>query len=235
MQKEVLKFSSIKDLAQQAGKDILNLAQIKIKEKGFFTLVLSGGKTPEVLYELLATDPLYANFPWKNTYLFWGDERCVAKDHPDSNYGMAFTSLLTNIAIPSINIYRVPSELPPQQGADVYENSLKKFFKKKSIANYFDLVLLGLGSDGHIASLFPGDESLEEKERLCVAVSAPLGVFPRDRITMTLSLINASSSVKFLVSGSNKQKILADILTDKSTSPASRVNPGDSLCWLINV
>ncbi len=145
-------------LATQAAREFSELAENAIAACGRFTVALSGGSTPKRMFQQLAAMVL----DWRHIHLFWVDERCVPPDHPDSNYGMTAEVLLNNIKIPSENIHRIQGELPPEQAALVYEKELRDFFEEK--LPVFDLILLGLGSDGHTASLFPGSPALQEKK-----------------------------------------------------------------------
>jgi 6-phosphogluconolactonase len=199
-----------------------------------FTVALSGGSTPKLLYQLLAdpNEPFREKLPWSNVHFFWSDERHVPPDHPDSNYHMANEALLSHVPVTKENVHRIPSENPSAADAardyeqtliDVSKNSLPRL----------DLILLGLGTDGHTASIFPGSEVLHETKRL---VAAPrVEKLKTYRITMTLPLINNAASVLFLVSGAEKAEIVRDVLQGPKQYPAQYVNPGEGqLLWMLD-
>ncbi len=202
--------------------------------RGRFAVALSGGSTPRALYSRLARDEFRGRIPWAQAHFFWGDERCVAPDDPQSNYRMARETLLSHVPVPAANVHRMAGEDPdPQQAARRYEQELRVFFGEG--LPRFDLVLLGLGEEGHTASLFPGSPVLEEWERL---VAAPyvekLGAY---RLTLTLPVLNAAARVAFLAAGENKRAILAQVLYGKTTPPvpAQRVRPREgTLLWFVD-
>ena len=240
---EIRSYPSLPELSLAAAEFIAELAEAKIKERGIFTFVLSGGTTPRLLYEELAKEPHAGKVDWQHTHLFWGDERCVPSDNPDSNFSLAFQTLISKVDVPPANIHRIPAATgSPKAGAKEYEKTLRAFFepsvKSDSIISYpsFDLVLLGMGTDGHTASLFPGDESLGEKTSWVVAVEGTRASPPVPRITLTLPAINEAKCVLFLVSGSRKLKILQEILNNPHTVtyPAARVQPGGKLLWFVD-
>ncbi len=204
------------------------------------------------MYETLARPPFATRMPWRDIHLFWGDERCVPSDHPDSNFGMAFRALISKMPIPSQNVHRVPVELnSPEDAGEAYEKVLGKFFgsfvktgrysqamRRGHPFPSFHLILLGVGKDGHTASLFPGDHALNEKKRWVAVVRGPYGFPPVPRITFTLPVINSAQCVLFLVSGAEKREIIRSILNDLNPAtrsyPAARVNPLGKLVWLID-
>jgi 6-phosphogluconolactonase len=187
--------------------------------------------------------------PWPHIHLFWGDERCVPPDHPESNFSMAFRALISRVPIPSQNVHRVPAEIePPEDAAKAYEKILRVFFGPSNTHPNrpheggpfpaFDLILLGVGGDGHTASLFPGGRALEETKRWVTGVRTPHGSPPVARITLTLPLINRGRHILFLVSGSGKRDVLRSILDDPDSAarryPAARVNPEGRAVWLVD-
>lgn len=181
-----------------------------------FTVALSGGSTPRELYSRLATPDLASRVKWEAVHLFWGDERCVPPGHPDSNYCMVAETLLARVPIPMSNIHRIHGEMVPDQAALQYENGLRIFFGDSPC---FHLVLLGLGEDGHTASLFPFSPALHEGTHRVVAVpheTPPPPLVPR--VTLTLLAINGARQVVFLVSDASKAKRLAEILEISSLS-----------------
>ena len=206
MMAQVKVYAGQVELADAAAGHILELANAALADQGHFSFALAGGSTPRLVYKLLGG----ADLDWENIHLFWGDERCVPPDHPDSNYRMVRESLLEHIQIPQANIHRIYGELPPEQAAAQYERDLHNFFPGD---RSFDLVLLGMGTDGHTASLFPGSPALDIDKRWVAAVEhkgppAPLV----DRISLTLPAINAARNVTFLVSGAGKNKRIQDVL-----------------------
>jgi len=245
MRPEVRRYPNLERLGLAAASLVVDLAEASLRKRGRFTLVLSGGTTPRVLYERLAGPPFSERMPWGKTYLFWGDERCVAPDHPHSNFGMAYQALLSKVPLPAANVYRIPGEvLPPEAAAVHYEERLREFFHARRSSGgsqafpVFDLLLLGLGPDGHTASLFPGDSALEERQRWVRAVEVSPTSPQVPRITLTLPVINSALNVLLLVSGPGKEKVLEAILSDREqaalTYPAARVKPAGPLFWLID-
>lgn len=225
----------------QAAELVITEAQRSIELKGFFSLVLSGGSTPRSLYERLASS-IYKNLiPWNRVFFFWGDERCVPPDHPDSNYRMAYETLLSHLPIPDENIFRIKGEYADHAAAaQEYENEISSFFIKNTVSpdKTFDLILLGVGADGHTASLFPGDSALHEQKRWVVHVDAPTYMKPRHRITLTLPIINRSAKACFIVSGESKKTVLTTIAGSpeqaKRCYPAAMVATYAGPLWLLD-
>jgi 6-phosphogluconolactonase len=219
-------------LASRAAEVFEEEATNAIRERGRFTVALSGGSTPKRLYELLAGS---SQLPWDQIHFFWSDERHVPPDHPDSNFKMAHEALLSKV--PPANIHRIKAELPdPAAVARDYEQTLIDFFQLSShqLPN-FDLILLGMGADAHTASIFPGHGELLETESLVVSVWVEK--LHTHRITMTMPVINAGRAVVFLVSGPEKAFALDKVLagpSDPISYPAQAVNPTNGkLQWLI--
>jgi 6-phosphogluconolactonase len=221
-----------------AAEGICTAAKQNIASHGSFSLVLAGGNTPRKLYELLAVPPYTDTIPWRNMHIFWGDERWVAPNHPDSNFNMAEQSLLAKIDIPAVNIHRIRTDLPtPEAAAAAYEKELLDFFSNAAQTNPgFDMVLLGMGKDGHTASLFPDSPALNITDRLVAAVRAPNASPPVDRITLTLPALNKASDVLFLISGQVKIEIMQSIVEKPKEKrrpyPAARIRPRNRLMWL---
>ncbi len=196
-----------------------------ISKQGKFTIALSGGSTPKRLYQLLATPEFSRNIPWNKVFLFWSDERFVPYTDADSNYRMVKENLLDHISIPEKNIFPVPVNYTAKKSAMAYEKKIDQFFKHKKIV--FDWLLLGIGDDGHTASLFPGTAILKEKKRIVLEVWVEQK--QTWRISFTLPLINKATQVVFLVSGKDKASVVADILNNKKLKPAlpaQLVKPG---------
>lgn len=222
----IFAFENMEEASQTLARRICVAAQRAIAENNHFSLVLAGGSSPRRLYHLLS-EPTYADqLDWHHIHLFWGDERCVAVDHPDSNFLMAKETLLDKIAIPAAHIHPMPGEMRPEDGARSYQQDIELFFA--GTAPVFDMILLGLGSDGHTASLFPGTTSLQENERLVIAVPAPLTMSPQvPRLTLTLPTINRAKEICFLASGEKKHAVIRRIIEGQGQEyPASLVvNP----------
>lgn len=186
-------FPGIGEMSRAAAILISRLAGDRVEKNGRFTLVLSGGRTPRVLYEMLSASPFLDEIPWEETHLFWGDERFVPRDHPQSNYLMAQSALISRVPLPTENVHPVPVEEGTLgEAASTYEEHLRGFLGVPFGAPpnpSFDVVLLGMGADGHTASLFPGDPVLEERERWVASLRAPEGYQARDRVTLTLPVM----------------------------------------------
>ncbi len=202
-----------------------------LAKSGRFAVALSGGSTPRRLYETLAGPDFLGAFPWPRTHWFWGDERFVPPDDPLSNYRMVREAMLALAPIPAANIHPVPTEgLTPQAAAAAYEAELKSFYGAGQLAparSLFDVTLLGLGPDGHTASLFPGDKALEERRAWAAAV---VGAKDEARITLTYPALESSAAVAFLVEGQEKRPILERFRCADPALPASRLNPGGAFC-----
>ncbi|MBI5467986.1 MAG: 6-phosphogluconolactonase [Deltaproteobacteria bacterium] len=219
------------ELARAAARLLLNLSSEKIKEKGSFTVVLSGGKTPETLYRLLASPEFKESIEWTKVRIFWGDERCVPPDDPESNYGMASRALLSKVPVPPENLHRIKGELGPSLASALYEEEITAYFKDS--APVFDLVLLGLGEDGHTLSLFPGTEALDERKRLVAGNF--VGKLGSWRVTMTLQLVNRASNLVFIAAGAGKSRALKEALEGRD-NPAGKIRPVNGrLLWLADM
>ena len=219
-------FSSPKDLARAAAELFV--------ARSPKTVALSGGSTPRLLFELLAdpSEPFREQIAWSSIHFFWSDERHVPPDHPDSNYRMANEAMLSRVPVATSNVHRIPGENPnATEAASEYEQTLIEI-TRQSLPR-LDLILLGLGTDGHTASIFPGSEVLHETTRL---VAAPwVEKFQTYRISMTLPLLNNGASVVFLVSGSEKAKIVKEVLDGPEKYPAQAVKPTNGeLLWMLD-
>lgn len=212
-------------------------ARAAIDARGRFTLALTGGATPRGAYALLAGEPRFRDaVDWARVEAFFGDERCVPPDHPDSNYGMARDSLLSKVPIPPAQVHRMRGELPPPDAAALYEAELRALASGGEVPR-LDLVLLGLGEDGHVASLFPGTAAVEERTRLVVASFVPhLDAW---RITVTFPVLAAASAVLFLAEGERKAGAVAAVLRGEGGTgdgpPARRVRPASgAVTWILD-
>jgi 6-phosphogluconolactonase len=224
-------------MSEAAAKLFTARAAEAVSSHGRFASVLSGGKTPVALYSLLAKPAFVARIPWARVHLFWGDERCVPPDHADSNYRMVRELLLDHVPIPPANIHRMSGEMDPVEGAARYEGELRDFFAPHGDGfPVFDCILLGLGDDGHTASLFPGTRALRESARWVAGhyVDAQKGW----RITLTPPVINAARMVVFIVSGAGKAAVMKEILEGPyrpDSLPAQAVRPaGGELLWMLD-
>jgi 6-phosphogluconolactonase len=210
------------------------IAGIAAESRGRFAICLSGGSTPRRLYQLLAQPPFRDRMPWSRVHWFWGDERFVAWDHPDSNYGMVRAALLTQAPIAIENIHGIATNGTPAEAARGYERQLKSYYGAESLdpgRPLFDVLLLGLGPDGHTASLFPETEVLDERDRWVAEV---VGAKPEARITLTYPALDSSRHAAFLVAGADKREMLACALAGDPALPAARVNPVGALTWFVD-
>jgi 6-phosphogluconolactonase len=201
---------------------------------GTFRVSLSGGSTPKALYTLLASDDFRGRFPWTRVSWYWGDERFVPYDHPESNYRMSREAMLAKAAVPRENVHPVPTNGTPEQAASRYERTLQAAYGAAVLDRarpLFDITLLGLGADGHTASLLPNDPVLQERKHWVAAVSHGR---PEVRITMTYPVIESSRQVAFLVTGREKAAIFSAIRTGEGQAPAARVNPIGELIWFVD-
>ena len=216
-------------LAAAAARHIVDTLSKVLESRDRASLVLTGGSTPRLTYTVLA-ERHHDALDWSRVDLFMGDERFVPFDHADSNYRMVKESLLTGIK-PG-NVFPMPTnEESPTRAADVYERTLRDYFV--GARPVFDLQLLGLGDDAHVASLFPGSPYLDEAERLVLATTAPAESPVRDRITLTFPAINASRRIFFIVAGANKREAILRTIESGDT-PAARVHPREDLIWLVD-
>ena len=244
MNQELYELSNQESLCRQATELILEAGQTAIKDRGFFTLVLTGGQTVQALYNYLvehASEPDSQTI-WAKTYFFLGDERWVPMDHPDSNGGMARWLLIEPLAVRGDHVFLIRTDFDqPDQGAADYAQTIRDFFKANESETIgipsFDMVLLSMGSDGHVASLFAGTEALDEKEKL-VTTSFPPRLTPAvDRVTISLPVINNSRVVMMLISGADRQAIAREIMADSAEAgkqyPAGKVRPVGRQIWLV--
>lgn len=215
------------DAAALAAAGAEEFARAASASTGAFRVALSGGSTPKALYELLAQDPLKSRVPWSCVEVFFGDERCVPADHPDSNFRMAAAALLGKVPLEPSRLHRVPTELPPDEAARRYADGLR--------GPRFDWVFLGLGPDGHTASLFPGTPAVTELKARAVAVWVEEK--RSHRVTITRPVIDAAKKVVFLVAGADKAEMVRRVLEEPPTEalPASLIAPeGGELLWLLD-
>ena len=223
-------YDSPQELAEAAARAFVEGAASAIAERGRFAVALAGGSTPKATYEVLARDHS-GDVDWPNVHVFFGDERIVPPDHEDSNYRMAREALLDHVPVGSV--HRMRGELPPDEAAASYEAELEEFFEQTPPV--LDLVMLGIGEDGHTASLFPGTAALGVTDRL--AVANPVPKLDTTRLTLTGPALNAAREVRFLISGAGKAEALAEILEGDSGPreyPAKLVRPPGGPIWMVD-
>jgi 6-phosphogluconolactonase len=225
--REVLAFATADDVADAAAFLFVNLAAQAVRDRGAFYVALAGGTTPLSCYRLLSAPLISARVDWERTHVFFEDERCVPEGHPDRNDDAVAAALLNHVSLPGRNIHRVPAM--ERDGAERYESEIRGAFSIFSPSSdkgipRFDLVFLGMGGDGHTASLFPGSASLDETQRLVLRVDdAPKR--PPSRVTFTLPLVNAARHVALLVTGKEKATALSRVILEDAALPAARVRP----------
>ena len=229
---EIRIFEDAEALAHDVAEWLCGLAQASDHA---FTVCLSGGSTPRRLYECLTATSIASRFPWSRTHWFWGDERFVPHDNRDSNFRMARDAFLSRVPVPDDNIHAIPTKgFSPEQAAAAYETTLKHFYGADVIApdrQLFDVTLLGIGEDGHTASLFPGQSALQEMRRWAVAV---IGVKSGPRITLTYPALNSSRDVAFLAAGAGKRNVVARAQAGDRALPAATVRPVGRLHWFMD-
>ncbi len=225
-------YQDLEEVSRNAAQILAEAAKSAVYERGRFSLVLSGGNTPRRLYELLAEPPYRDQMPWNKTHVFWGDERCVPAGDERNNAHMARQTFLDDVPIPNEQIHPIVSTLPPIKAAEKYQDTLQEFFRGHSPT--FDFILLGLGENGHTASLFPETPVLDEKHFWVCEVYVPnLHMW---RVTLTAPILNRARRIVFLVSGSSKAWVLNQVLNGPRSPeqlPAQLIQPqGGELLWL---
>jgi 6-phosphogluconolactonase len=234
MQQEFVEYADLDALSRAAANAIEIAAQRAVERRGRFSLALSGGSTPRTLYRLLATE-YRTRIPWSLSELFFGDERCVPPTNPDSNFRMAQETLLAQVPGLEARTRRIPGERGPQAAAEAYDVLLHTAFPGADPVT-FDVVLLGVGTDGHTASLFPGSPALEERARWAVPAEAPVDVTTRARVTLTYPVLDAASETFILCAGENKRPILDHIRNDGPSAaeryPVARIRARSRVLWL---
>ncbi len=229
-------FDDVDALSQAAAVLFIDSCGRAVARRGRALVALSGGNTPIKLYELVARTPLVEQVDWPRLHVFWGDERCVPPEDLQSNYHQAKDILLSRVPIPAVNVHRVQTELGPDEAAEAYALTLRTFADPPMQWPRFDIVLLGLGEDGHTASLFPG--SAVEMPAPVMAVKGDYQGRPAQRITITPPVFNAAQRVVFLVNGASKSQTLANVLNGKfqpEQLPAQRIRPADGeLIWMVD-
>lgn len=229
-------YPDIDTLSHEAAQYIVRIASESIVTRGRFTIALSGGTTPRTLYGLLGSEPYRSQIDWALVDIFWSDERCVPPDSPDSNYHMAQEVLLSRIPIPAQQVHYMPADQPDRDAASqAYAEEMQRTFGTNGIPS-FDLIQLGMGPEGHTASLFPHQASLHEQQRLVIPVSVPKP--PPDRLTFTPPVLNAARNVLFLVTGADKADALHAVLEgpyQPDEYPAQIVRPPHGeVVWMLD-
>jgi 6-phosphogluconolactonase len=234
MTPEILVLESPEAVAERAAADFAQLVEETLANKDRFTVALPGGVTPKMFFTRLTQEPFRDRIPWKKLWIFWGDERCVPPDHQESNYGVARDLLLQQVPIPGSQVFRMRGEDPPPESARAYAKTLHDFFKAAEGWPVFDLIILGLGPDGHTASLIPGTAAVQEERRW--VVENVVRSLQTVRITLTLPVINHAANVWFMVTGVKKVAALAKARSGPSLeSPASLVQPEQGrLVWYVD-
>ncbi len=219
---------------EAAAAEITELVKAAVAAKGFAVVGLSGGRTPVAVYQRLTQSPWREAFPWSKIYWLWVDERWVPPDHPDSNYGSAWKAMLSKVPIDGAKVHRMLTEgMAPHEAAAAYEEKLRKLFQLQGSG--IDLAVLGMGTDGHTASLFPGSPALNEATRWIAATESPAGI--RRRITMTLPLLYEVETLLFLVAGEDKKNVLDAVIHGGPSAqeyPAGKVMAAKQTIWIID-
>jgi 6-phosphogluconolactonase len=241
---EVSIYADAAELAREAARRFAELAEVFTSDAGRFTVALSGGSTPKAMFQNLAEKTFADALPWRSIYFFWGDERCVPPDHAESNYRMANETLLSKVPIPRENIFRIPAEdLDRKRAAANYSETIRQFFNPIATAPgaepgwpNLDLVFLGMGPDGHTASLFPGTMALCANDR--IAVANYVDKFQSWRITLTADTINRARNIIFLVAGADKAPALKEVIEGERNPeqyPSQLIEPAHgSLLWMVD-
>lgn len=235
---EILICADAAELAREAARRFAELAEVFVGDAGRFTVALSGGSTPKAMFSILAEKPFADSLPWRSICFFWGDERCVPSGHAESNYRMADETLLSKVSIPRENIFRIPAEdADHERAAASYSQTISRFFKlAESDFPRFDLIFLGMGADGHTASLFPGTAALQTSDR--IAVANYVEKFQAYRITLTAATINNAFNVIFLVAGEDKASALKEVIEGQRNTakyPGQLIEPHyGTLLWMVD-
>ena len=227
--------SNAAGLARKGAEIFSKAAKESVGMKGRFAMAISGGSTPRSMHRMLGEEPFYSEIPWNKTDIFWADERCVPKNHPDSNFGAANRDFLDRVPISKGHIHPLQGSLSCEEGALWYQQKLIKFFQRKEDEfPLFDLIFLGIGTDGHTASLFPGQSTLNEMKRWVVAVKG--GNPDVKRLTLTFPVINRGKQIVFMISGKKKASVVKTVLSGiQSGLPAQLVQPlKGKLIWLLD-
>ncbi len=223
------------ELARKGAELFCQMAKETLERQGYFAVAISGGSTPRAMYRLLSQEPYMSAIPWQQTHIFWVDERMVPADHPASNYGTTKKDLIEKIPISGDQIFPMPGHMNPEEASSEYQTKLETFFIKTA-NNYpvFDLILLGIGSDGHTASLFPGDPSAETRGKWVISTKG--GNPDVFRLTLTFEIFNQARCICFLVSGKEKALVMKTLFEDPNAQlPPQKIRPArGKLIWLLD-
>jgi 6-phosphogluconolactonase len=229
----VVVHETLAELSVAAARLIEDVARDAVANRGRFVVALAGGETPRPLYELLARD-YRDTIAWDRVEVCFGDERCVPPHNPGSNFRLAWSTLLEHVPIVEKRVHRILGELGPDAAAREYDGQLRRLFGDES-APTFDVAILGVGEDGHTASLFPGDAALDEQKRWAAPAHAPIGAKVRERVTVTLPVLNRARVVMYLCAGLEKRDVVSRIVSGADTSlPAARVRGLEQTVWLLD-
>jgi 6-phosphogluconolactonase len=235
LQPQIIVANNPSELAEKAANIFTSTAKDCVRQTNFFTVAISGGSTPRGMHKLLAEEPFRSDIPWNRAHIFWVDERCVPVDDPASNFGLAKKDFLERIPIPLEQIHHMPGEFAPEEGVKKYQEVMERIFQiQKEDFPTFDLIFLGMGNDGHTASLFPGEWPDRAKGRWVMAVK---GGNPNVyRLTLTFDVLNRAKRIYFLVSGKEKAPIVRTVLENKEARlPAQKIRPlQGELTWLLD-
>lgn len=231
-------FARLDAVQRAAAEDFRAAVAQAVQLRGAAHIALSGGSTPLGMFALLAESPYQDAIPWADVHVYWADERCVPPDDPQSNYGQAWQVLLQHVPVNPLHIHRIQGELDPQIGVDAYAAELARQAPPGQVFPCLDWVLLGMGADGHTASLFPGQVNPHEADQPVIVVTAEYQGRPAQRITLTPLVLNAARALVFLVAGREKAGALADVLNgprDELKLPAQRIHPPDgTVTWMVD-
>lgn len=235
MKPQIRIFKDMESLSHNAADLFVDQASQSVRERGGFLVALNGGSTPTRLFQLLSTN-YRDKVDWNKTHIFWGDERLVPVEDPESSYGQAWNEFLRHVPLPEINIHHIHGELEPTESVQKYASVLKKFAAPPLDFPRFDLIYLGMGEDGHTASLFPGS-ALDVAEPV-IAVTAQYQNRPAQRVTLTPMVFNQARMIAFMVTGEKKAPTLAEVLSGRyqpEVYPAQRIEPKDGkVTWLVD-
>jgi len=235
---EIQVYPELKALSEAAAEQFIMIASNAVKRRGSFSVALTGGSTVRSLYQVLANPPSRDQLDWNKGLFYWGDERLVPPDHPESNYGQAYHLLLSHLDVKPERIFRIQGELPSSEAIEDYQGQLKKHADKRLDWPRFDLVLLSLGLDGHIASLFPGKITDEERNSPVIATSAEIEGQPVERVSLTPMVFNSARNIFFMVVGEKKSDAFRWVLLrEKNLAqlPALRIQPRrGKIIWFVN-
>ena len=231
-------YTNLAALSQAAAEKFARLAQAAVSERGCFFVCLSGGSTPARAYQLLAQPPYRSHLPWEKMAFFWGDERMVPPDHPQSNYGQAYQILLSQVPVRDENVHRIQGELLPAEAAQAYASLLQRWAEPGLSWPRFDLLFLGMGADGHIASIFPGAYQKDTYSAPALPVIAQYQGRPAKRITLTPVVFNSARQVVFLVAGADKADALRAVFGPGGKPedwPARLIQPAEGeVLWMVD-